>query len=101
MNTLNSDFEATRALLSQYLPNDFMDFVEQNYYTKTNQSMLLENVIHVSDFLSAPEPHLALYTDHGVVHVRNVAMNTLLLLEQLNGTLRIIRVHEGLWYIDC
>lgn len=82
-----------------YLPYFFRDCIEKNYYEKINQELVLENVIKDPSFLENPLDHIALYTDHGVVHVRNVTALILDLIPRINGVLFPKRERERLEFI--
>lgn len=49
------------------------ELVEQNYYAKVNASLTLEEAATDPGFLQDPLTHLALFTDHGVIHMRDIA----------------------------
>ncbi|MCV7196913.1 hypothetical protein [Mycobacterium angelicum] len=49
------------------------ELLEQNYYSKVNASLTLEEAATDPGFLKDPLSHLALFTDHGVIHARDVA----------------------------
>lgn len=59
--------------LDLHLPARIRELIEQNYYSRVNSSLTLEEVARDPSFLEDPLSHLALYTDHGVIHMRDVA----------------------------
>jgi hypothetical protein len=59
--------------LDLFLPARIRELIEQNYYSRVNSSLTLEEVARDPSFLQDPLSHLALYTDHGVIHMRDVA----------------------------
>ena len=73
--------------VNQFLPKKVRTYIEQNYYGKVNQQAKLDVVANDEEFLKDPVQHVALYTDHGVVHVRDVARNILVVLDTINGVL--------------
>ena len=73
--------------LNRYLPEKIRTYIEQNYYAKVNQQADLDHAVLDEDFLKNPTSHVVLYTDHGVVHVRDVAYNILVVLDTINGVL--------------
>ncbi len=75
----------THAVLDQYLSPQVRHFLEANYYAKINDAARLSNIMRDTNFLAHPLEHFSLSTDHGLIHVRDIAMNLLDLLEQLNG----------------
>ena len=73
--------------LNQYLPENIRTYIEENYYAKVNQQADLDHAVFDETFLKDPISHVVLYTDHGVVHVRDVACNILVVLDTINGVL--------------
>jgi hypothetical protein len=73
--------------LDRYLPQKIRFQIEQNYYAKVNEQAQLDQVARNEEFLGNPLNHVALYSDHGVVHVRDVATNIVSILETINGVL--------------
>lgn len=74
-------------LVNSYLPESFRLFIEQNYYEQVTQQAYLEHILENEAFLNDPINHIALYSDHGVVHVRNVAQEIIIVLNRVNGVL--------------
>ncbi len=72
---------------NQYLPESFRNYIEQNYYQRVTEQAVLEYIIHSEAFLKDPIKHIALYSDHGVVHVRDVAKEIILVIDRINGIL--------------
>ncbi len=72
---------------SRYLPQKIRTQIEQNYYARVNFQAELDYVARNEDFLADPLKHVALYSDHGVVHARDVAQNIIDVLEIANGVL--------------
>lgn len=73
--------------LDLYLSSSIRQYIEQTYYAKINEQAILENFLQDAAFYQNPQRHVALYSDHGVVHVRDVAQNILDVLECINGIL--------------
>lgn len=73
--------------VNQFLPEKVRTYIEQNYYAKVNHQAKLDYAAYDEEFLKDPIQHVALYTDHGVVHVRDVARNILVVLDTINGVL--------------
>ena len=73
--------------VDHYLPEKVRHFIEQHYYAKVNEQAKLDVVARDESFLKDPVNHVALYTDHGVVHVRDVARNILVVIDAINGVL--------------
>ena len=74
-------------LLDRYLPESVRERIEQAYYARTNEQSKLENLIQDPDFWQNANKHPAFYSDHGVVHVRDVTRQILLVLKTINGVL--------------
>lgn len=72
--------------------------IETNYYSRVNASMTLEEVVADPSFLDDPISHLALYTDHGVIHMRDVAFRIL----DLIGTVAGVKIEQRSPYrLEC
>ena len=74
-------------VLDRYLPAEVRSFVEGEFYARVNEQARLENAIRDPKFLEDPQKHVAVFSDHGVVHVRDVALQILSVLETVNGIL--------------
>ncbi|MCB0225989.1 MAG: hypothetical protein KDI02_20040 [Anaerolineae bacterium] len=73
--------------LDRYLAEKIRVQIEQNYYAKVSEQAELDYVARDDVFLADPYKHVALYSDHGVVHVRDVAATILPILDTINGVL--------------
>src|SRR5512135_666594 len=72
--------------LDVYLPESLRVWLEDTYYRPINQRATLEYLsAHSREFLV--ESPAALYSDHGIVHVRDVAARILDVLDAINGVL--------------
>lgn len=72
--------------LDVYLPERIRAWLEETYYKPINQRATLEYLsAHSREFLV--ESPAALYSDHGIVHVRDVAARILEVLDVINGVL--------------
>ena len=63
------------------------DRIEQSFYRSVNEQSKLENLIRNRLFLEDAAKLPAFYSDHGVVHVRDVAKQVLRVLQTINGVL--------------
>lgn len=70
-----------------YLPAPVRAMIEERYYARINAQARIDQVIHDPTFLRDPARHVALWSDHGVVHVRDVAQQALHVLEVVHGQL--------------
>lgn len=82
--------------LDRYMPEHARQVLEQEFYASVNQQAVFERLIDNPDFWKAPGLHVGLYSDHGVVHVRNVAQQILDVLDTINGVLIPRREHYRL-----
>jgi len=82
-------------LVDRYLPAKIRHQIEENYYARVNIQAELDYVAHNQEFLANPLGHVALFSDHGVVHVRDVAGTILVVLDAANGVL--IPRREAIW----
>jgi hypothetical protein len=71
----------------RYLSASVREHIEQSYYGRVNQQAKLENLIRNPLFMQNTAAHPAFYSDHGVVHVRDVAKQILRVLQIINGVL--------------
>ncbi len=83
----HDDTEKLRQELEKLLPEEFRTYIEQEFYAKVNARAVLDRVADNTEFLANPLTHVALYSDHGVVHVRDVALQILQVLDTINGIL--------------
>jgi len=74
-------------ILERYLPAFIRERLEDAYYVRINEQAKLENLIHDPNFWQNIEKHPAFFSDHGVVHVRDVAQSMPLVLRTINGVL--------------
>jgi hypothetical protein len=73
------------AVLDLLLPARIRELIERNYYSKVNASLTLEEVAKDPTFLQDPISHLALFTDHGVMHMRDVAHRIVDMIANVSG----------------
>jgi hypothetical protein len=82
--------------LDRYLPAPIRVWLEHTYYARINAQAQLEVALTDPTFYSDPAAHLALFNDHGIVHVRDVAQQVLRLLDHTHGRLIACRESERL-----
>src|SRR5437016_6309548 len=82
--------------LDRFVPAPIRLWLEQTYYAQINAQAQLEAALADPTFFGDPAAHLALFNDHGVVHVRDVAHQLLRLLDHTHGTLLALREAERL-----
>lgn len=73
--------------LERYLSTSVREYIEQMYYARVNEQAKLENLIRDPLFMQNAAKHPAFFSDHGVVHVRDVAKQILRVLHTVNGVL--------------
>jgi hypothetical protein len=82
--------------LDRYAPAYVRAWIEETYYARINAQAQLEAALADPAFYPDPAAHLALFNDHGVVHVRDVAQQLLRVLDYAHGTLIARRERERL-----
>ncbi len=75
------------ALLDRVLPRQIRDQFERRYWRPIEEAAVLERFVDDPEFHRDPHAHVALFADHGVVHVRDVARRLIEMVEALNGRL--------------
>lgn len=73
--------------LDRFVPESVRAHIEQNYYAHVNAQAHIEQFLNAPQFWASPGQHPALFSDHGVVHVRDVAQRILRVLDLINGVL--------------
>jgi hypothetical protein len=79
----------------------FRRAIEQTYGVRINEQASLAAALEDPRFLKAPGRHLALFSDHGVVHARDVARQILQVLDIANGRLIPARVPARLEWMKA
>jgi hypothetical protein len=80
--------------LDQYIAPHIRLAIEQQYYARINAQAQLQQALKDPLFLQNPSAHVALFADHGVVHVRDVAQQILQVLDAIHGVLIPARAAE-------
>lgn len=73
--------------IDPFIPAWLRELVDKQYYERINKDLTLDKVIQDPEFLSSPLDHLALYTDHSVMHVKNVTQLLLKIIPKIHGVL--------------
>lgn len=73
------------ALLDGMLPPDIRDELEERLWRPIERQATLEVIRDDPAFLADPGRHPAIFADHGVVHVRDVALGLVKLLDTTDG----------------
>jgi len=79
-----------------YLSASVREYIEQVYYARVNEQAKMEHLVRDPRFLENAARHSAFYSDHGVVHVRDVARQILRVLQTINGVLIPRRAEQHL-----
>lgn len=80
--------------LDPYLPRELRERLEESLWRPIEDQATLEVILQDPDFLAAPGSHPAMFADHGVVHVRDVATRLVRLAETLNGLFLPVRTPQ-------
>lgn len=75
------------AELDRYLPRPVRAYLEERFWRPIEAQATLEVLRDDPRFLADPGRHPAIFADHGVVHVRDVAIGLVRLLDTINGVL--------------
>ena len=71
----------------RYVSAAVREHLEQTYYARVNEQSRLETLIGDPRFLEDAAKNPVFFSDHGVVHVRDVAQQVLRILQTINGVL--------------
>ncbi len=71
----------------KYLSGRVRSWIEDSYYAKIDAQAQLDELLDDPAFVAKPLGHSSLFSDHGVVHARDVARQTLLVLDHAHGVL--------------
>lgn len=74
-------------ILDEHLPPVLRQRLEQRYWAPIGEAAMVERFIDDPALRAAPDRHPALFSDHGVVHVRDIAAGAALLAQRLHGSL--------------
>ena len=75
------------AHLDAHMPANLRDHVERTFWRPIEAQATLEALIDDPSFYADPGRHPAMFADHGVVHVRDVAGGLVQLVETVDGVL--------------
>lgn len=77
----------TPTAIDGYLPEDVRQALEERFWRAIEGGATLEAVADDEAFLSASDSHPALFSDHGIVHARDVAAGAVELADVVDGRL--------------
>ncbi len=75
------------AVLDDQLPRPVRTYLEERFWRPIEAQASLEVLCDDPAFLADPGTHPAMFADHGVVHVRDVAIGLVRLLDTIDGVL--------------
>jgi hypothetical protein len=75
------------AELDDHLPRPVRTYLEERFWQPIEAQASLEVLYDDPSFLADPGTHPAIFADHGVVHVRDVSIGLIRLLDTINGVL--------------
>ena len=73
--------------MDRYLPEDVRTILEERFWHTVEEKSTVEAFSRDRTILTAPDTHPAFFSDHGVVHARDVAAGTLELADVVDGRL--------------
>lgn len=79
-----------------YVPTRVRAHLEQTYYARVSAQATLAHLVRDAAFLDDPARHVALFSDHGIVHVRDVATRIVEVLDTMRGVCIPSRSRERL-----
>ncbi len=75
------------AVVERMLPRSFAKHVETAFYARTSERATWEKLLVDREFLQDPSNHVALFSDHGVEHVRDIARQFVTVHDRVIGLL--------------
>ena len=73
--------------LDRFIPPEIRAQLEERYWRPIERATVAESFLSDDGFFADPGSHPATFSDHGVVHVRDVARRAVQLVDQLDGGL--------------
>lgn len=88
--------------LDQYISASIREFIEQNFYQQiSNRATLLEIAKKNEKFDHIDlKNDIALFSDHGIIHMRDVAIRTVTVIKKSNGILMPYRSSYRLHFME-
>lgn len=87
-------------VLDPHIPRDLRELLEERLWRPIETRSTLEVLAQDPGFLANPGSHPAMFADHGIVHVRDVAAGMVRLAETLNGLLLPARPPERVAFMQ-
>lgn len=73
--------------LDRWVSTKIRNEIEQRFYAKVNEQANFNRLARDPLFLAAPNEHVGLFSDHGIVHARDIASQILTVLANCHGVL--------------
>jgi hypothetical protein len=73
--------------IEELLPARLREVLEERFWRPIEEATTLQALVHDASFLADPVNHPALFSDHGVVHARDIAKGLLSVAATVNGVL--------------
>ena len=73
--------------LDRWVSTNIRNEIEQRFYAKVNDQANFNRLARDPQFMAAPNEHVGLFSDHGVVHARDIASQILTVLANCHGVL--------------
>ena len=73
--------------LDRWVSERIRNEIEQRFYAKVSERATFDRLAADPVFMAAPDKHVGLFADHGVVHARDVSTHLLGVLANCNGVL--------------
>lgn len=87
-------------IIIDILTQNIFDKINHQYYAKIPKAVDFEHITHNPDFLLKPLKNVALYSDHGLNHVINVAEQIPIILKAVHGIHIPMRDNKRLEFIQ-
>lgn len=73
--------------LDRWVSKEIRSEIEQRFYAKVNDQANFDRLARDPQFLAAPNEHVGIFSDHGIVHARDIASQILAVLANCHGVL--------------
>ena len=93
--------EGRWARLDEHLPRDLRAYLEDHFWRPIEAQATLEVLLADPLFFEDPGRHPAMFADHGVVHVRDVADGLVRLVDTIDGVLLASRPPERRRFVEA
>lgn len=95
-----SESPARRPMPEELVDADILRIIEERYWCPIQEATTLEALLADDTFITDPGRHVGLYSDHGTVHVRDVARRAARLAGELDGLLIAARSPGRLRFVQ-